>query len=522
MEESRLVKICHSLVNFYNSSILTNAPFPLQEAFFKQTQDCFTCTNIKKDGRERKILGKLIKNHFNDKRPNVKFIGGPQTLTLHWSEKYKKLIYIFGEEHFNPIDCDKSEINQVPIDDYLYNLIVSSSSFIDLYCEFPAFGAKKTAYEPEYKHFGFNEGRLKDLITRFQICVNKKTRDNAKECSLARVHYFDIRKRFYNDRTVDRSQITSFRHKIIFCLGDEKNITEQITSFKQRMQSDVEFMNVLKNIYDIKETNITEYNNFWTSQIRSNKFVMKKLNRSTMKKEILEFLDKKMLKRCAKRIDEFNKYTKIIIENTDNFNKIVISAWKNIKELIIGLEALEADAYLLGRVFKTFDTSKRKSDEPIKPHNIIIYAGDRHSIVYRQFLKSIGFDQIQSTKRLLNKHNCIDMTGITQPLFSFWPTTTFDMDDGQDKNNDYDIGYKSDQDDDTEDEDIEEDDMKEDNYESYIDDDSEDDSKINPGILFSTNIFGEYGKFSNETTNEKQDTSKRPNPYANSKKLRRK
>ena len=510
MEPDRLVKICHSLVNFYNASILKNAPVQLQEAFFRETQDCFTCTNIKQDGRERKILAKLIKNFFDDKRPNVRFIGGPKTLTLHWSEKYKKLIYIFGEEHFKPIDCNKDEISQLSIQDYLYNLIVYSSSFIDLYCEFPAFGAKQIAYDPKYKHGFVGEGKLKDLITKFQICVDKQTRDQAVQCSLARIHYFDIRKRYKKDTTVNLSQISIFRRKIQIALNKQ----DKISSFQHLLRSDTEFMTVVSIINNITESDISAYNKFWISQIRSNKFVMKKLNRSTMKKEILEFLDTKMLKRCASKINGFNKNMKIIIENTDNSNEIVIPAWKKIMELIIGLEALEADAYLLGRVFKKFDISKRPSDEPIKPHNIIIYCGNRHSILYREFLKSIGFDRIESTTR--GTDSCIDMTGITQPLFSFWPTTKFDMDDGEDKNNDTDIGYNSDEDDQMESDDVEEDDP---DYESYIDDD---DSKVNPEIPFPKDIFGQYGNFSSETTNEKQDAAKtRPNPYANSKDRRR-
>jgi len=554
MEEAdtdRLAKICYSLVNFYNASILKHIPIQLKQAFVRECN-----INKDEDGIERKILLKLISNYIDDNRPNVGFIGGPKTLTLHWSEKYKKLIYIFGEDHLKPIDCDKYGIqrNQLPIDDYLYELIVNSSCFIDLYFEFPAFGAKQIAYDSEYNYGGFNKGRLKDLITRFKICVEKNTRDTAPQCRLSRIHYFDIRKRYKKDKTVELSQISIFRHKILVCLS-KKEIFQKITSFKHLMLSDGEFMNVFSNINNITESEIRTYTEFWTSQIRNNKFVMKKLNRSTMKKEILEFLNEKMLEKCTRRIDRFNKYTQII--NTIGISdKIFISAWEKIMKLIITLEALEADAYLLGRLFKQFDTSKRPSDEPVKPHNIIIYAGDGHSILYRQFLKSIGFKKIESTKKG-DFENCIDMTGITQPLFSEWPATRFDMDDGEDKNNYADIGYKSGEDEDEdmgdqdmgdededlvyedmqdedqdeyeyeyedqdEDEDEDEDEEEESNIDINIDYDGEDVSKVNQETLFPKDIFGQYGNFSNETTNEKQSTKKnRPNPYANSKERRR-
>jgi len=58
-------------------------------------------------------------------------------------------------------------------------------------------------------------------------------------------------------------------------------------------------------------------------------------------------------------------------------------------------------------------------DQPDKAHNIIIYAGNSHSDIYRKFLTSIGFNQISKTGELDN--TCIDMKKIKQPFFSEWP-----------------------------------------------------------------------------------------------------
>ena len=89
------LKICETLVNTYNSSILNNSDQSLKEAFYNEAtksaeeHDCV---------KGRKILLSLIKNHFDGtNKPFPDFIGGPASLTFHWSDKYQRQIYIFGE-----------------------------------------------------------------------------------------------------------------------------------------------------------------------------------------------------------------------------------------------------------------------------------------------------------------------------------------------------------------------------------------------------------------------------------------
>jgi serine/threonine protein kinase len=68
---------------------------------------------------------------------------------------------------------------------------------------------------------------------------------------------------------------------------------------------------------------------------------------------------------------------------------------------------------------------KEATDQPDKAHNIIIYAGDSHSQLYRKFLKEVlDFDKIEVAGkeepygRAGELMYCIDMEPITQPLFS--------------------------------------------------------------------------------------------------------
>jgi hypothetical protein len=87
-------------------------------------------------------------------------------------------------------------------------------------------------------------------------------------------------------------------------------------------------------------------------------------------------------------------------------------------------------------MFKEFDidtedpNKKRPTDEPKEAHNIIIYAGDRHSDRIRKFLhEKLGFKLIDYAGRKWPKgdndlyppgepKNCIYMESFPQPFFS--------------------------------------------------------------------------------------------------------
>ena len=60
---------------------------------------------------------------------------------------------------------------------------------------------------------------------------------------------------------------------------------------------------------------------------------------------------------------------------------------------IYSLYALVMDAYMLGRIFKTFDVSKNPT-HPSHANNCIVYVSDYNAAVYRMFLKQQGFEQV--------------------------------------------------------------------------------------------------------------------------------
>ena len=111
------------------------------------------------------------------------------------------------------------------------------------------------------------------------------------------------------------------------------------------------------------------------------------------------------------------------------------------------INSLVASMYLLARIFKNFDNQDQSLiDQPSKAHNIIIYAGDKHSELCRKFLnKNIDFKQIADSgiKEIIPGDNmhCLNMKTIQQPFFSEWLFNTkkigllYDLQDSVELNN---------------------------------------------------------------------------------------
>lgn len=85
-------ELCEKLLKSYNTNVLDNAEDTLDvKEFLRSTINHRGC------GKGRKVLMDLIYNHYRKTKPSPAFIGGPEMLTLHWSDKHQKMIYIFGE-----------------------------------------------------------------------------------------------------------------------------------------------------------------------------------------------------------------------------------------------------------------------------------------------------------------------------------------------------------------------------------------------------------------------------------------
>ena len=429
--------ICDKLVNTYNTNVLDdpNIDPDIKKEFFKAS------VKYRDGDKGRKVLMDLIYNHeYSSNKPTSTFIGGPCTLTVHWSKEYQKMIYIFGENHSDKIECDKVGSFKkgdviTPIENYLSDLILNTDVFIDLYIEFPVYSKIHKEYNDSFKPFKEND-RIQKLFEQFKKCLQYTTR-SAKECKLARVHYFDARFEDKEGRLEGINLISWYRLHLKYII-DYVAPSAQADVFKNLINYNPKIVTLLKGLSSNTEE---EFVKFCTSQLYDNYYDNKELDKikenPSLKKIILDFAEENFLDYGIIHRTMFKINIPIIfkylekIEPTqsekENFKKAFISTY----EATLSINAIVSDVYLLSRIFKDFDITKLEekgyvgaTDQPLRAHNIIIYAGERHAERTRKFLERLKFKPIGASGKSGEYpfKYCIDMKTIQQPFFSQWPS----------------------------------------------------------------------------------------------------
>ena len=426
---------CKRLIDNYNTNILDTADPIISNEFLKIS------TKYRGGNKGRTVLMDLIYNHYNKTKPSPKFIGGPKTLTSHWNEEYQMMVYIFGEWHSNKMDCKNFKEfkigEQVPVEVFLSELIRTTDVFIDIYFEFSPY--KGEEYDEEYpfikhnqvegddilsKFFVIEQDRLTKLFEHFKTCIQYSTRA-AAECRLARVHYFDIRFNRTKDRKENRlDDVSCFLIEISDILSKKSTVDIKVANFKKFMQDNPRIKRVLDALITPKDI---DFQSFWIKQIRDNVHAMKEVDKSPLKPKIMEFIDKETIIEAMKYRQDFIKYIPTIFtDKTKDY--LLLAHLQIIINYIRNTNALIADVYTLSRMFRNFNISKPAykggpiNDQPVKPHNVIIYAGDGHSRQYRKFLESINFKEISKSGSSEIKEGepkfCVDMKTFKEPFFS--------------------------------------------------------------------------------------------------------
>ena len=428
-------KLCKDLKTTYDTNILDNESDVVQKEF----RD----VSLENTNNGRKVLMKLICNHYDEmiQKPTAEFIGGPKTLTVHWHPGYKKMIYIFGEwKHTNGItDCEKfkedskQDTNTILIEDYLYNLMLTTDVFLDIYFEFISYKKGENDYEL-YEPPGH---RSHKIFNKFRKCLYYNTRSNV-DCQLARVHYFDIRLNDVKEDDIEEDKINIFWLRgelgyLIFKHGEKS-----IYYFKILLKKYPKIITLLEQLV---QDDIKKVCEFMKKQLEENPYIKKelgKIDNSELKTSILTFYDKLMSEEVSKIIPvKLKKYILIIINYKKELDSSLLVSMNYIKFHFLNIISYFADVYLLARMFKNFDMSDMEnkayigsSDQPIGAHNIVIHCRDSNANKYRHFLSSIGFNDIDHTgdltedisERIPNTpKNCLDMRRIKQPFFSYLP-----------------------------------------------------------------------------------------------------
>ena len=427
-----LEDVCKELIGIYDTNILDNQSEIIQKLFLDISLD--NRNNTTNPGK--KVLMNLICNHYSKsvKKPIAEFLGGPKNLTIHWHPIYKKIIYIFGEWHSDIMDCEmfKKDAVTVPVEDYLYDLMLSTDVFLDIYIEFIPYKGGEYLSEP------YITSRIDELFKKFRKCLQYNTRSDAS-CQLARVHYFDIRDNNIkvNEMEENKINILWIRQQIKEILRDNgDNKGECVSSLKLLLKKYPKISTLLR---ELVQDDIKKICEFMKKQLTENPYIKKELDKiienPELKTEILSFYGELI----STEITRIIIYTKKCILNILNYEKesidVVFDSMKFTSIVLVTTMSYFADVYLLARMFKDFDMSemekkayKGATDQPIRANNIIIYCGNLHAISYRDFLESIGFNQIDHSGNLKERKgnpipntpkNCLDMRNIQQPLFSY-------------------------------------------------------------------------------------------------------
>jgi hypothetical protein len=447
-------KLCKRLTDTYNTTVLDDVDKTTQAVFYSEAH------KHKNGGKGLTTLMELIYNHYKGGKPKPMFIGGPKTLTLHWSDKYQKMIYIFGEWHSNKTDCCKfpnyvkrKEMNNCPEDNimnpktgkcvlergqidrkliekdldktkkhvqvemaieiFLEDLITNTDAFIDMYFEFPAYKGEKYDNAQTLLTHG---DRMERLLRRFETCVQFSQRA-AKKCQLARIHYFDVRKE--DSRGVhDTAYFRREMQRIFNSQGNKKRKLTYILKHDPRIKKVLDGLNAPTE---------KEFSEFWEQQVDENPYVQKELGKTSLKDEIVAYMKKTTVEEALSSRDIWRISIPKIFKpkNDDEF----VDSFRKTYAYTAPPNARVPDFYTLARIFKEYDTSKpaargKTCDQPRVAHNIIIYAGNYHSNTYRRFLESIGFEEIaktESSNEMNTVRNCIDMENFPQPFFSHIP-----------------------------------------------------------------------------------------------------
>ena len=459
------------LIKTYNASVIKKFPSQLKNALGKL---CFEQAQLTEDipewrGGKRTVLAKLIENHQKkpDERPIANYIIGPMNISCHWSKHYEKMIYIFGEYHQNSNECYEKTYSEGPqhIIDYLKQYFLHTHAFIDFYLEMCGF------VSPGYS-FRFDNlvNRLNIMRSIFQKCVDPQTRNTDQDCYLSRMHYFDIREGTVKGGVNPISIFVQQANLVWIMLGrdhiqewegnEEWKRYDMITAFVRNNSS------ILK-VFSKATEEQKAYEEFWHSQIKNFPLIQKELGRvhpPEIKKVIEDFIKKELDGYIQNRVErkdlsESSKYildlcTVDVKKSKDDMEKhirdvnekttllLLRGHLEKIITICIKSNALVVDGYLLARLFKKFNINtekeekRRSTDEPEEAHNIIIYAGNLHSQIYRKFLKELKIEDPTDKSKFISAFQdsghagpiddpkqpkfCIDMTHFKQPLFSIW------------------------------------------------------------------------------------------------------
>jgi hypothetical protein len=299
-------------------------------------------------------------------------IQGPASIRYMRSNEYPQIFYLLGDVHIRRSTCPK----RLEVDEWLWNTIISSPVFIDVFLETPYmsegyFIPKKGIFRETSNTY------IGGVNTKFKNCI---LGDYDPFCQTARFHYADM-------RSVYKTEKQRKGHSLFKSIKKGTATKEQIKNWKYindwltflHDPHSIVHTRIEKQIYNIENPKIRNYlYASYRNCIRSSHFLK-------------------------------NVNLKGVTTNKQAQKIIPIKEIRNYRICLM-------DHYLMARCFRTF---RQTSGYSRPPSNIIIYAGDHHIGNYIDILQNLGFEIKYKDVSRIRKSNyqCIDISGMEQPMF---------------------------------------------------------------------------------------------------------
>jgi len=376
-------KLCDNLITTYDCKYLDIMDPLLKYSFYTKIGECVT---------DKIVLKKLVENFFQnrystDNRPAPFYIGGPNSLTVHYDPIENKNIYIFGEKYQSDMDCNQVGLQQhdamMSIEDFLVTLLKTTDAFLDIFLDV-------SLDNDTYPH---QDLRINQIFEKLKKCIRKDSR-NDYDCLLGRVHWTEI--------------------------NPYKKLTQQ------------EYIDLFNEIIDAhKKDPDSGIFKFFDIKLRTNVHNMKKYKYSEEQTHSLSrvtpFMSTELKLKINNYGENFPKYINILLNHSTSQQDEIDSATNFVANALLQIGSITSDFYTLSRMYKPYrinDTTKPAfegaiiGDQPKKAHNIIVYAGEVHSNRFRRFLKSQEIIMYERTGILDENKTCINTKDIRMPFFN--------------------------------------------------------------------------------------------------------
>lgn len=373
-------------------------------------------------------------------------LSGPVSFSYLTSDVYDMRVILIGDKHIYNREhvCPDCEYGcSYYLTNFLETVIRATGDTVDFFIEYTYIKGPESMERISQR--GINIGEevnftISDVSLHFYKCLQVDKQECRNEFSNLRLHYTDYRDVDFDfiqkinslviDSYIFLSKYSDFGKDFETI---KKNIT-QIQEFDPETYFDIvhDFVDLLSVIRNIGlpvqgEELIKLYRQFfYTSKINKQ---LRNIPDQNLAYKIEDYMLTLFSREINKKdhnitgptypdmtVYEFVLQKRLLIPpNMDRINpsylaRIYISI-NTLSTMLLLTQATIMDAYLLGRLFRTF------SDAP-RARNVIIYAGDVHIIRYFDFLtKVLGFEYKRDITRGNMVEMCLDISDYKQPFF---------------------------------------------------------------------------------------------------------